>query len=187
MLFFASGMMFDNSMYSKGRKFNDPFEMNNCIISRWNKVVCDTDSVVILGGIGEFEYLKDLNGKKSLMMDVRDMSFYQSYIYAITNVRDETYDQEMFETYVKEAYKIDKVIFNRKIVRKLYSGRLVSITNDIFSFKDRDKLNIFSNADDSVRIIDNGINVELSMNYMTPMSEVEIEYLLKKDLSILEI
>lgn len=184
MLFFASGMMFDNGIYSARRKFDDPFEMNNIVISRWNKVICDTDDVIILGGVGEFEYLKDLKGRKTLMIDNRDRVFYDSYVSAISTIRDASYDEEMFETYVKENYGVDKVVFNKKIVRKIYSGRLVSVTNDIANYRDGFKLNVFSHAEDSVRIVNNGINVEVSMNYMSPISEIDVEYTLKKDISI---
>ena len=179
MRFFTSGLMFDSSDYCSRWRFHDNTERNNYIIKRWNDVVTEDDEVIILGGIGEFEYLNDLKGKKTLMMDTRDMNFYLSYVSAITNVRDEFYDKEMFEVYVIENYDVEKVIFNTKIMRKLYSGRVVSVTTDKTPYTKSDRFSIVS-GNDYIRFDKKLINVEFGINYMTLVSEVNIENLIRK-------
>lgn len=179
MLFFTAGLWFDNSNIASKRHFRDADEMNRCIIKRWNSVVTDKDTVYILGDIGEFEYLKELKGDKIIFLSSSDMRFYETYITSITDKRDEMYDKEMFETYAQNTYGVDHVQYNKRSLRKIYSGRFVCMTVDYENRKDKELFNI-TNLGEGYRLKDFGINVESSMNYMTPISEVEIESLIRR-------
>lgn len=179
MLFFTAGLWFDSSTVASKRHFSNSDEMNRCVIRRWNNIVTDNDTVYILGDIGEFEYLKELNGSKIIFLSRSDMRFYDTYIKSITDKRDEMYDKEMFEVYAQNTYGADHIQYNKKSIKKIYSGRFVSITMDYANNKDKKLFNI-TNLGDGYRLIDFGINVDASMNFMTPVSEVEIESLIKR-------
>ena len=85
----------------------------------------------------------------------------------------------MFEVYVIENYDVEKVIFNTKIMRKLYSGRVVSVTTDKTPSTKSDRFSIVS-GNDYIRFDKKLINVEFGINYMTLVSEVNIENLIRK-------
>lgn len=177
MLFFTSGLWFDNNSVATRRHFKDSDEMNRCIIGRWNSVVTDKDTVYILGDIGEFEYLKELNGTKIIFLARSDMRFYETYVQSVTDKRDDMYDKEMFEVYAQNNYKADHVQYNKRSLKKIYSGRIISLTMDYENYSSNKYFNVAS-LGEGYRLIDNGINVDLAMNYMTPLSEVELENLI---------
>ena len=179
MIFFTANLGFDDNSLTFKRHFKDSDEMNRCIIRRWNNVVTDKDTVYILGGIGEFEYLKELKGDKVIFLNNSDIRFYETYIKSITDRRDEMYDREMFEVYVQNNYCVDHVQYGKKSLKKIYSGRIVSMTVDYKNNKDDRFFNI-ANLGDGYRLVDSGINADISVNMMTPLSEVELESLVKK-------
>ena len=181
MLFFTSGLFFDNNTVSRRRHFRDSSEMNRVIIENWNKVVCGSDKVYILGGVGEFGYLPELSGEKRILISKSEYSFFESYVNGVTDVHDEAYDREMFETYVMQSYDVrGGVSFFPVQYSKLYSGRSVALsTNGSLSSFDG-YYNILGNIGDFQRVISNGINVDLSVNMLYPVSEVDIEDLISR-------
>ena len=180
MLFFTSGMFFDNNRIANKRHFRSTLDMNQTIISNWNSVITSSDEVYILGGVGEFGYLPSLNGKKMILMAPADMRFYNTYITGVTPVRDEEYDREMFEVYVNMNYNIERVSFSNRIICRLYSGRNVALTTGYSHGKDEDRFNVVGGIGDFQRMFPNGINSEIYINGMYPLSETDIESLIHK-------
>lgn len=181
MNFFVSCLFFDDDSVARKFRFRDSDEMNRDIIEGWNRVVTNTDNVYILGGVGEFEYLKSLNGKKILLFSEHEKSFFNTYVSGVTNIRNSSIDKEMFELYVSENYGISRVIFNNKIVIKLYSGREISMTTHLDGL-DSDRFNLVGCLDnipeyfkfyltDSVKCL----NTDIRNNLLHPFSEHYVE------------
>ena len=187
MNFFASNLNFDNDLVARKLRFRDSDEMNRAVIEGWNRVVVHTDTVYILGGVGEFEYLKSLNGNKVLIFSSNEKSFYNTYITGVTSIRNKPIDREMFELYVSDTYGIKRVIFNQKTVIRLYSGREVNLTTHE-SGLDVDRFNIvgcLDSIDDSYKLFSKNLircfNVDLRNNLLHPISEHSIEEICSKN------
>ncbi|MEE0858767.1 MAG: metallophosphoesterase [Acutalibacteraceae bacterium] len=77
-IFFIADLHFydKNIIHYENRPFNSVEDMNNKIISNWNKVVLDNDFVYIVGDFGaennEAEILNKLNGTKYLIKGNHD-------------------------------------------------------------------------------------------------------------------
>ena len=87
MIYFIADTHFseDNIISYENRPFENSTEMNEEIISRWNDVVKEEDSVYILGDFGadghEASILNQLNGNKYLVKgnhDVQSNEYYRS-------------------------------------------------------------------------------------------------------------
>ena len=180
MIFFTANLEFGNDKIARSRHFKDIIQNSSVIISNWNSLVTNHDTVYILGGTGDLEYLKELNGEKYLMFNDKDDKLYRQYIESVSTVRDEIYDKEMYETYLKIKFNISHVIFNKRVLIKLYSGRLVSVTTDYSSFFDTDEYSIVGNIGSYQRMFPDGINADIYVNGMFPLSEVDIEEMIKK-------
>lgn len=74
MMFFISDMHFDDKnilIYSRS-EFKNVQAMNNLIINNWNNLITNKDIVYILGDIGNFDYLSQLNGTKIIIIGNHD-------------------------------------------------------------------------------------------------------------------
>lgn len=182
MKFFTSCLYFDDDPIARKRHFKDSVEMNREIVSRWNRVVTNKDTVYIIGGIGDFGNLVDLSGTKILLLNRDDLKFYNTYISGVTSDRDEDYDKEMFEVYVCNTYKVDHISFHHRILCKLYSGRLVYLDSDYRGKGSTQRFSIVGDKRDLQRVYENGlgINTNISLNYMSPLSETEIESMIRE-------
>ena len=185
MVFFASGLFFDDSQVAKSRKFRDSDEMNRAVIEGWNRVVLESDTVYIIGGVGEFEYLKSLNGKKILLFSKHESAFFNTYVSGVTTIRNQDIDREMFEEYVSNNYGIKRVNFNKRTVIKIYSGREISMTANSDGL-DLDRFNLVSTFDTVfgyyklfLRNQLRCFNVDISNNLLHPVSEHDIEEVCK--------
>lgn len=179
MLFFTSGLWLDDEKMAVKRKFVNANDMNRCIIQRWNKVVTEEDTVYILGDVGEFGYLKELHGDKIILMANSDMKLYHTYIESISDSRDESYDKEMFDVYVSNEYKVNHIQYHKRCMKRIYSGRILMLTTDYTNYKSPEMFNL-ANLGEYLKAGKHYLNVTTSMNYMTPVSEVEVEGIIKK-------
>ena len=80
MIFYTSELMLnDNEYLSKStRHFSSVLKMHNTLISSWNSIVSDSDDVYIIGGVGDYEFLKALNGNKRLIMSDYERTHFNS-------------------------------------------------------------------------------------------------------------
>lgn len=180
MIFFTSGLWFDTKLVAQKRHYKDEVEMNNTIVANWNKTVTDSDTVYILGDVGEFGFLKSLNGTKIVVLAHSDKKFYQTYIEGVTNVRNDDYDKEMFEVYANQNYGVHHVVFSDRIMCKLYSGRYVVLTTDYPNRGSKKEFNLVGGIGDLQKVFESGINTDISLHYMCPLSEIEVETLIRK-------
>lgn len=184
MVFYVSDLFFDNEEVATRRHFSSASEMNNFIINNWNKVVCSTDTVYILGGIGNFDYISSLNGSKVLVMSENEREHFTEYVNSISSNRNEEYDYEMYESHLRSAYNIDKVCKSGSVLKKLYSGRVVRVATRYAPMKDATPI-IVGSVNEYQRKFSGGINSNIFVNGYYPLSEVEIEDLLHKDKRLL--
>ena len=181
MLYFTSDLFFGDSKISKYRGFKSSDDMNSFIIDKWNSIVNDSDNVYILGGVGDFNYLKFLKGTKVLIFSDNENQFFHTYVESISNNRDEMQDKELFESYVRNTYEIDRVIYSRRIICKLGGGTIVVLTSDIEHKRSSDFFNVSGSMGDTYKYFDDGYNVNIGINYMKPVSEDLISGLLEQN------
>lgn len=174
MIFYTANLMFGNETIAKHRHFKDASYMNNKIIENWNSVVTPEDKVYILGGIGTFEFLLSLNGEKTLMVTKHEKEFYDKYISSVTTNEEDAYNKEMFEVYVKNMFFVEKVLFQKSIVIKDFTGNMLRLSTDIDTTRNSDNFVIAGNMGDYQRMFNTGINADIYVNGLFPISEVDI-------------
>lgn len=178
MTFYVSEMFFGDNRLAQRRHFRDASSMNSKIIENWNSIITPEDKVYILGGVGEFEFLLSLNGEKVLMMSSHESEFYRRYIKSVTSDLDDPCNKEMFEVYLKNMFYIESTTFSPSITRKDYSGNLIRLQTS----KDvkRDTIfTVYGAINDYQRMTLSGINSNIYVNGMFPLSELEVEDCIK--------
>lgn len=178
MMYFASDMFFGNKDVSLKRHYITPDEMSSEIIVKWNKTVCPDDEVFILGGVGEMSFLKSLNGRKSLLMSDYEEKHMKEYVSGISKIRDPEIDGEMYSFYMKSEFGVSSVVYSGKSIQKIYSGRTVYLNSmpDTRTSKD---IIICGLMGEYHRVYKNGINANIYLNGMYPISEIEVEEMTK--------
>lgn len=171
LIYFTSDLFFGNNEISSYRGFNSVDSMNKLIISRWNSTVSNNDTVYILGGIGDFNFINMVNGHKILIMSDKEESYYNAYISSVSSGVDDMIDREMFDAYVCSNFSIDRVIFSNRIICTLSDGKIVVLTSDIENKYSMDFFNIAGNMGDLKKFFDDGYNVNTGINYYCPVSE----------------
>ena len=83
-IYFIADLHFDdeNIMNYESRPFQCVSEMNETMITNWNNVVTDEDSVYLLGDIGNEKYISRLKGVKYLVKgnhDTADNDYYRNH------------------------------------------------------------------------------------------------------------
>ena len=72
-----------NIIKYENRPFNNVYEMNNKLVSNWNSVVTDEDTVFIVGDfisdLNSFEYLSRFKGHIKLIVGNHDIPFLEEY------------------------------------------------------------------------------------------------------------
>lgn len=63
----------------ENRPFKDVSEMNELIITQWNEIISDNDSIYLLGDIGNENYIKQLKGMKYLVKGNHDTKPNEDY------------------------------------------------------------------------------------------------------------
>ena len=180
MVFYVSDMFFDNIKVSLNRHYSSVEDMNSDILERWNRVVSKDDTVYILGGVGNFEYIPSLNGSKILVMSDYERDTFMRYVESISDVRDEEIDYMMYETYRQETYGIKNLRASGKVIKKNYAGRIIRMQTGSVD-KKNGIFNIAGAIGSYQRMFDNGINCNIFVNGMYPISDTEIEELIVKD------
>ena len=179
MIYYISDMLFGNETVARKRHYSNASDMNNDIISNWNRTVYPTDTVYIIGGVGDFSFLKGLNGDKILLMSDKEKDDMLKYVSDITPIRDEEYDSDMYSWYMKSEYGISNVIYTGRLLRKDYSGKLLRLTTVRDSMRESVISIIGGMGNEYQRLFKNGINSNVFVNGMYPVSEVEVGELLK--------
>lgn len=177
MTFYVSEIFFGDEKIAKRRHFRDADSMNNKIIENWNSIITPDDKVYILGGVGEFEFLLSLNGEKTLMMSDYEDEFYKRYIRSVTTEIDDPYNKEMFEVYLKNMFYVENTVFGKLLTRKDYSGNLVrlQVAGGRGDRSQDPRLTIYGAIGDYQRMTHKGINSNILVNGMFPLSEIEAE------------
>lgn len=178
MVYYVSDMYFDCEDKAKARHFSSVSDMNNLIISNWNRIIYPTDEVYILGGIGNFDYLNSLNGEKIIVMSDNETEHFLRYIESVSSDRNEDIDYEIYEDYLKSQYNIKRLCKSGKVTKKLYSGRLVKLCTKRIKTRDNTP-EIIGGINDLQRMFSpTGINSDILVNGYFPLSELDIEDLL---------
>jgi calcineurin-like phosphoesterase family protein len=97
-VFFISDTHFDDKnilIYSRP-EFSSLEEMNKKIVENWNKTIKENDIVYLLGDIGNYEYLKQLNGKIIVVLGNHDN--YDKLVKVMPNIK--IYDRPIIEKYM---------------------------------------------------------------------------------------
>ena len=179
MVYYASDLLFGDETVARKRHYLNATDMNNSIISNWNKVVCDVDTVYIIGGIGDFSFVKSLNGDKHLIMSDSERAHMDEYVATITSNRVEEYDADIYSLYLKSDFGISGVNYFGRMIRKTYSGKLVRLTTCRNSIGDGVFSVVGGLGNEYQRLFNSGLNSNIFMNGMFPISEVEVEELEK--------
>ena len=179
MVFYTSELMFNDLVYfsKSNRRFNNSLIMCNNIISPWNRVVSDSDDVYIIGGVGEYEYLKSLNGRKHLVMSSYEVKLFEEWRKELTDDPKDDIDLELYGKFLKE-YGISSVATSGRLMKKTYTGRLVWLTTDPKHRRD-DVFNLYGCVGDLQKLVSSGVNCSIAVNNYYPISETEIEYYAK--------
>ena len=181
MVFFTSNLFFGNKDIAKQRHFNSTVEMDNCLVSNWNKVVADSDTVYILGGIGDWSLLQSLYGKIKVVMSDSEDEFYQEYVKGISNIRDDVIDFEIFKFDMQTKYNIE-VCNSRRIMIKDYQGDFLRIQTNPKCIPNDNVFNVVGNIGNMQKVFNKGINADITVNGMYPVSDYTVlQY--KKQLS----
>ena len=181
MIFYSSELFFGDEEVAKRRHFHNADAMNLRIIENWNSVVTQNDKVYIIGGVGQFEFILSLNGEKTVMLSQYEQNFYDSYIDSVTTDPDDIYNDEMFGVYLKNMFYVSETVYDRSITRKNYTGNPIklstsmgkSIRNGIQTYT------IYGAIGEYQRMFQDGINSNIFVNGMFPLSESDIENLRK--------
>jgi calcineurin-like phosphoesterase family protein len=177
-MYFASELFFGDSEVAARRHFTTPEEMSAEIISKWNKTVCPEDTVFILGGIGDMSFIKSLNGRKVLLMSKLEEEHMRAYITSISRVRDRDVDQDMYSYHMRSEFGINYIVYSGKSIQKIYSGRTVHLSSKYMEgFSNM--ITICGLMGEYHRVHKTGINANIFLNGMYPISEVDVEDMLK--------
>lgn len=175
MVFYAANLHFGNDDIARRRHYRDASSMNLRIIENWNSIITQEDSVYILGGVGEFEFLTSLNGDISIFFTESERRVYDKYISSVTSDLNDPYNQEMFDVYVKNMFYINKVLYQSSVIRRDYSGSLVRMSVSVSKIKNSDYYVIAGGIGSNQRMFRNGINSDIYVNGMFPLSEVDVQ------------
>lgn len=149
--------------------------MNNVIISNWNNYIYPTDEVFIVGNLGNPNYLNSIYGKKTWILSDEDKkNSYIPYVESISVNRNEKYDEEMFREYCKDRYNLTDVIFKKDMYCKLYIGKYVRCTVDYESLDSLRNFTLVGNMGGYQRLFKHGLNLDIYVNGMNPVSESEV-------------
>jgi hypothetical protein len=85
----------------------------------------------------------------------------------------------MYSWYVKSEYGISNVVYTGRLLRKDYSGKLIRLTTVRDSIKESVISIVGGMGNEYQRLFKNGINSNVFVNGMYPVSEVEVGELLK--------
>lgn len=177
MIFYSSELFFGNDEVAKRRHFHNADSMNIRIIENWNSIVTPTDKVFIIGGVGQFEFLLSLNGEKTVMLSPYEQSFYDEYIESVTTDINDVYNDEMFSVYLRNTFYVNETIFERSIVRKDYAGSVIRLSTGSI---ERNKFyTVYGSIGENYRAVSNGINSNIYVNGMFPLSEGDMENIRK--------
>ena len=161
-VFLISDTHFDhhNIIEYEKRPFNDVVEMNEYIISNWNRVVKNTDKVFMLGdfALGNrervIELIRELNGFKSIILGNHD-KYPESF---------------WLEAGMKEASKYP-IIYKDKWI---FSHRPLAMSNDM------PYINIHGHIHSKKLDSDKHFNVSVECIDYTPIQLLDIEKILKE-------
>lgn len=176
MTFYTADIFFGNEDIAKRRHFKDVSSMNNEIIENWNSIITPDDKVYILGGVGEFEFLLSLNGEKTLFLTKYERPFYEKYISSVTEDDDEVLNAEMFEVYIKNMFYVTKTLYQKSVYYKDYSGSMILLSTDKDRIRNMKEGYVVAGCiDDYQRMFKNGINANIYVNGMFPLSEMDVQ------------
>ncbi len=144
-------LMLGNQEYNDllNRPFSDAHDTVHRIINNWNEVVGMSDTVYIIGGIGDVEYLRQLNGNLKVvfnMHDLKDIHFEGAKKKLIEKLNQENI----------EVINIDDISIDDFNVCTTFSDM---VTDDV--------INIISTAA-TFKFAKNIINVAIDNNYLKP-------------------
>lgn len=183
MKFFTANIDLNDDKKTVELHYNSTIDMNQCIIKNWNYNIGNSDEVYIIGGVGDFSYLNELKGKKYLLLNDKDMNFYKKYINSVSTIRKDKYDREMFKIYCKNKYDIKRISFDGSVKCKSYTGRIYRMTTHYDDeIVDKEVFNLVGNIGKNQKLFSNGVNVDISVNGMVPLSEIDIEKMIKEEL-----
>ena len=174
MTFYTANLFFGDSSVAKRRHFNTTHLMHNRIIENWNSIITPDDEVYILGGVGEFEFLSSLNGEITVFMSEYERGFYDKYIDSVTDCKDDPYNKEMFDTYVRSMFYVNKVQYHNSIIKRDYSGSLIRLAIGREAIIKSSQFVVAGGIGDYQRMFKNGINADIYVNGMFPLTEVSV-------------
>lgn len=181
MIFYSSELFFGNEEVAKRRHFQNVDSMNIRIIENWNSIVTQNDKVFILGGIGQFEFLLSLNGEKTIMLTPYEQGFYDTYIDSVTTDPDDVYNDEMFSVYLHNMFYVNETVYDRSILRKDYAGNMIRLSSvkNPSKYKGMYSYTVYGAVGEYQRVMNEGINSNIFVNGMFPLSEGDIENIRK--------
>lgn len=175
MIFYSSELFFGNDEVAKKRHFHNADSMNIRIIDNWNSIVTPSDEVYILGGVGQFDFLLSLNGEKTVMLSPYEQQFYDEYVESVTTDLNDIYNDEMFSVYLRNKFYVNETVYERSFKIKDYTGDTIKLSTNSLEMSGSKLYTVFGSIGENYRALRNGINSNIYVNGMFPLSEVDME------------
>ncbi|MGN1201005.1 MAG: nucleoside hydrolase [Candidatus Caccovivens sp.] len=156
-IFFSSDTHFGDERKIKLKQvpFSNVEEMNKELVKRWNNKVGPNDIVYHLGDFGDYEYVKQLNGKIILICGNHELYDMKKNFELFRNKLLKL----GFTDVIKDGLYLDKEVF----------GQRVYLTHKP-SDHAKDCLTLFGHVHDLALVKEFGFNVCVSYHYFSPIS-----------------
>jgi len=165
-MFFTSDTHFSQrkSIEMSRRPFYGVSEMDDTIVSNWNKMVGKNDTVYHLGDFGKYEVAKRLNGNIVLVMG----NYEQEDMWERFGG-----DFKLFSRYLKDLEFSDVIEKSCEIEIAGIEGEKVHLTHKPLDCKDN-QLNLFGHIHEKCLIKEFGVNVGIDNFHFRPASTEDI-------------
>lgn len=163
---------------SLNRPFGSLIEMDNYIVESWNKTVMPHDTVYILGGLGNPNILRNLNGEKILILGWTDLEEFNKWVSANNYSEDFELNSECYEEYLRSNFSISRISFSGRVSLKLDDSRIKAVSYE--KYLDSDDFNVCGGLGNLVKTIGYGVNVSMDVNNFRPVSDNDLRYYRKQ-------
>ncbi|MBP3431296.1 MAG: nucleoside hydrolase [Clostridia bacterium] len=160
-IFFTSDTHFNHPHKVKEKQvsFKTVEEMNREIVRRWNSTVAPNDIVYHIGDFGDFEFIKQLNGKVILICGNHEKARYSNF----EKFRQKLLDLGFVEVYENGIYLDEKIL-----------GRKVYLTHKPTNHA-KDCLTLFGHVHNIKLVEKYGFNVCCYFHYFSPLTKETVK------------
>lgn len=180
MRFFTADLFIGCSekLKSLNRPFGSVIEMDNYIVECWNKTVMPHDTVYILGGLGNPNIVKQLNGEKILILGQSDLEEFKRWVSSNNYSEDFELNSECYEEYLRDNFDISRISFSGRVSLKLDDVRIKAASYE--KYIDSDDFSVCGGLGNLVKTLGYGVNASIDVNNFRPISDNDLRYYRKR-------